>query len=127
MPVPVPKLDTRTWAELTSEARTLVPRLAPDWTDHNLHDPGITLLELLAWLSELLLFRVDRVSPAMRRAFLRLVGVTPEPAGVAETVVAFRPTAAAASAVPVPARARIADRENRVAFETVAPLSAAPV
>jgi predicted phage baseplate assembly protein len=127
MPVPVPKLDTRTWAELTGEARTLVPRLAPDWTDHNLHDPGITLLELLAWLSELLLFRVDRVSPAMRRAFLRLVGVTPEPAGVAETVVAFRPTAAAASAVPVPARARIADRENRVAFETVAPLRAAPV
>jgi predicted phage baseplate assembly protein len=127
VPLRVPTLDTRTWAELTGEARTLVPRLAPDWTDHNVHDPGITLIELLAWLSELLLFRVDRVSPALRRAFLRLVGVTPEPAGVAETVVAFRPAAAAASAVQLPPRARVADRENRVAFESVAPLTVAPV
>jgi Baseplate J-like protein len=127
MALPVPKLDTRTWEELTNEARTLLPRLAPEWTDHNVHDPGVTLIELLAWLSELLLFRVDRVSPAMRRAFLRLVGVTPNTAGVAETTVAFRPPAAATSAVLLPSRTRVADRPGTLAFETVGALTVAPV
>lgn len=127
MALPVPKLDTRTWEELTTEARTLLPRLAPDWTDHNLHDPGITLMELLAWLSELLLFRVDRVSPAMRRAFLRLVGVTPDAAGVAGTAVAFRPVASAVSPTSLPSRTRVGDRAGTTTFETVGALTVAPV
>ena len=90
MPLPTPDLDTRTFDDLVNEAVTRIPRLAPPWTDHNAHDPGITLLELVAWLTELLLFRADRVTPAAQRAFLRLVGVRSEPAGVADTVVALR-------------------------------------
>src|SRR5262245_2644678 len=90
MPLTVPKLDSRTWDELVSEARRLIPHLSPQWTDHNAHDPGITLVELLAWLTELQLFQLDRVSPEMLRGFLRLVGVRPRPAGVATTPVALR-------------------------------------
>ena len=77
MPLPLPSLDKRTWSDLVSEARTLLPRYAPGWTDYNVHDPGVTLVELFAWLSEMLMFRADRVPPAEVRAFLRWFGVTP--------------------------------------------------
>ena len=85
MPLPMPVLDNRTWTELIAEGRALIPNASRKWTDHNAHDPGITLMELFAWLSEMLIFRLDRVSPAKVRAFLRLVGVTPRPPLVAST------------------------------------------
>ena len=43
-----PDLDDRTWQDLVDEMRALIPRYAPGWTDHNVHDPGVTLLELFA-------------------------------------------------------------------------------
>ena len=58
MPIPLPNLDDRSFDELTAEARALIPGLQPDWTDHNPSDPGITLVELLAWLTEMLLFQI---------------------------------------------------------------------
>ena len=118
MPLPLPTLDSRTWDELTSEGRSLIPRYAPEWTDHNLHDPGITLIELFAWLSELLLFRLDRVTPATMRTFLRLVGVEPEPAHAACTAVAFR-LAVGAAPVALLAGTRISDAGGDVVFESV--------
>ena len=35
MPIPLPNLDDRTYADLTDEARALIPRLLRGWTDHN--------------------------------------------------------------------------------------------
>ena len=52
MPLPLPRLDSRTYDELVEEGRALLPLVAPHWTDHNAHDPGLTLLELFAWLIE---------------------------------------------------------------------------
>lgn len=124
MPLPLPKLDSRTWEELVSEGRTLIPRRAPGWTDHNLHDPGITLMELFAWLAEMLLFRLDRVSPAAVRAFLRLVGVRPRPAGVAATAVAIRLPAGSAPLTLAP-RTQVTDGQTTV-FEAPAPLTVSP-
>ncbi len=127
MPLPVPKLDSRTWAELTAEAVELVPRHAARWTDHNLHDPGITLIELFAWLSEQLLYRVDRVTPAMMRAFLRLVGVRPRPPGVASTAVALGLPVSVNAPMTLAARTQMTDRSGRVVFETSAGVTVAPV
>ena len=45
MKVPLPNLDDRRWADLVDEGRSLIPFYAPDWTDHNIHDPGITFLQ----------------------------------------------------------------------------------
>ena len=45
MPLDVPNLDDRTWTQLVDDARALISRVAPAWTDHNVHDPGITLLD----------------------------------------------------------------------------------
>jgi hypothetical protein len=73
MPIPLPNLDDRTFDDLTAEARALIPALQPEWTNHNPSDPGITLVELLAWLTEMLLFQVNQVPPAHTEAFLRLL------------------------------------------------------
>jgi hypothetical protein len=73
MPIPLPNLDDRSFDELTAEARALIPGLQPDWTDHNPSDPGITLVELLAWLTEMLLFQVNQVPEANVEKFLKLL------------------------------------------------------
>jgi hypothetical protein len=79
MPMTTPKLDDRTYADLLNEARTLIPGLYPEWTDHNPTNPGITLVELFAWLTEMLIFRTDQVPDRHRLAFLRLLN-GPDPA-----------------------------------------------
>lgn len=73
MPLTLPQLDDRTYADLLDEARALIPSLYPDWTDHNPGDPGITLIELFAWLTEMLIFRADQVPDRHRLVFLRLL------------------------------------------------------
>ena len=77
--LPLPNLDDRRWSDLVEEGRALIPLYAPEWTDHNLHDPGITLIELFAWLAEQDLFRIDRISVEQVRKLLALAGATPAP------------------------------------------------
>jgi len=73
MPLQLPNLDDRRYADLAAEARRLIPVHDPDWTDHNPSDPGITLLELFAYLTETLLYRLDRVTVENKRKFLKLL------------------------------------------------------
>jgi hypothetical protein len=73
MPIPLPNLDDRTYAELTAEAQALIPSLQPAWTNHNPSDPGIVLVELLAWLTEMLLFQVNEIPAASTEKFLELL------------------------------------------------------
>jgi len=75
MPLLVPNLDDRRWADLVEEARLLIPRLSPRWTDHNFHDPGITFVELFAWLAEMQIYQLNRVGARQREAFARLAGI----------------------------------------------------
>lgn len=89
MPLPLPNLDDRRWRDLVDEARALIPRYAPSWTDHNLHDPGITLIELLAWQVEQEMYRANRVTERGYRAFLALLGVLPAPPAGALGVARF--------------------------------------
>jgi predicted phage baseplate assembly protein len=89
VPLPLPNLDTRRWGDLVEEGRALVPRYAPGWTDENMHDPGITLLELLAWLVEQDVYRANRIPERHVRKFLRLAGFEPEPARAARVALSF--------------------------------------
>ncbi|MGD0603065.1 MAG: hypothetical protein ABSA53_05610 [Streptosporangiaceae bacterium] len=73
MAIPLPDLDDQSYADLTAQAQALIPALDPAWTNYNPSDPGITLVELLAWLTEMLLFQVNQVPPASTEAFLRLL------------------------------------------------------
>ncbi|MEG3936014.1 MULTISPECIES: baseplate J/gp47 family protein [unclassified Microcoleus] len=73
MPLPLPNLDDRTYADLLEEARSLIPIECPEWTDHNSSDTGIILIELLAWLTEMVLYRVNRVTDKNVETFLKLL------------------------------------------------------
>ena len=53
-----PKLFDRRFQDLVEIGRARLRPLAPNWTDHNAHDPGITLMELLAWVAEAQLYSV---------------------------------------------------------------------
>lgn len=90
MPLLLPNLDDRTWADLVDEGRSLIPVYGAEWTDHNVHDPGITIMELLAWIAEMDIYRLNQVSDEARRKFLALIGVRPRPARAARTVLGFR-------------------------------------
>jgi hypothetical protein len=76
MPLQLPNLDDRRYADLVEEARSLIPTYAPEWTNHNPSDPGITLIELFAFLSEMLLYRLNRVTAANILSFLKLLNGT---------------------------------------------------
>jgi predicted phage baseplate assembly protein len=86
MPLLLPNLDDRTWADLVDEGRALIPVYGPEWTDHNAHDPGITLVELLAWVAEMDIYQLNQISDRERLKFLALVGVVPHPPRPARAV-----------------------------------------
>ncbi len=67
-------LDDQRFEEIVREAVGRLPWLCPPWTDHNAHDPGITILELMAWYKETLQYEINRVSPEIQRKLLELAG-----------------------------------------------------
>ncbi|NEN97638.1 MAG: hypothetical protein F6K50_19540 [Moorea sp. SIO3I7] len=73
MPLQLPNLDDKTYDDLVAEAISLIPTYAPQWTNHNPSDPGITLIELFAYLTEMLLYRQNRVTEANIIMFLKLL------------------------------------------------------
>jgi len=73
LPLPIPNLDDRAWTDLVAEGRALIPAWAPEWTNHNPSDPGITLVELFAYLSEILIYRLNRVGDENLIEFLKLI------------------------------------------------------
>jgi hypothetical protein len=73
MPIPLPDLDDKSYDDLVEEARATIPQIYPAWTDHNPSDPGITLLELFAWLSEVVIYRVGRIPDSSYVSFLKLL------------------------------------------------------
>lgn len=93
MPLPLPHLDDRRWQDLVEEGRALIPRLAPAWTDHNVHDPGITLIELFAWLCESAIYRLNQVPESHLRKFLALIGFPARPPQAAHAMISFTPEA----------------------------------
>jgi predicted phage baseplate assembly protein len=89
MPMPTPNLDDRTFDQLVDEARRRIPVYAPEWTDHNVHDPGITFIELFAWLTEIQLYNLNRIRDRNYLKFLKLLGIKPRPASPAQVEVTF--------------------------------------
>ncbi len=73
MTLPLPNLDDRTYAELVEEAIAQIPLEYPEWTDHNPTDTGIILIELLAWLTEMTLYRVNQIPDKNYASFVSLL------------------------------------------------------
>jgi predicted phage baseplate assembly protein len=80
MPLQAPILDNRQFADIVSQAKTLIPRYAPEWTDFNDSDPGMTLVQLFAWMTEILVYRINQVPDLNYIKFLQLLGIELNPA-----------------------------------------------
>lgn len=89
MPLDTPNLDDRRFQDLVDEARRLIPRSSPRWTDHNLSDPGITLLELFATLVDTMIYRLNQVPDKSYVTFMELMGVRLQPPTTARAQITF--------------------------------------
>jgi predicted phage baseplate assembly protein len=90
MTLPTPNLDDlRFQKDLVDEARRRIIRYCPEWTDYNLSDPGITLIELFAWMTESIVYRLNRVPDKNYVKFMEMLGVRLYPASSARTELTF--------------------------------------
>ena len=101
MPLPTPDLDDRRFQDIVDEAKGRITRYCPEWTDHNVSDPGITLIELFAWMVDMLLFRVNRVPEKSYITFMQLMGVQLQPPSSARADLTFWLGDAATTDVPI--------------------------
>lgn len=119
--IPPPKLDDRSFHDIVEEAISMIPRYAPEWTNHNPSDPGITLIELAAWMTDLLIYRLNQVPDKNYVAFLNLLGIKLRPPRAAKALVRFA-LVDGAQKQRVPAGTQVstpqATEENTVTFET---------
>src|SRR5581483_6323673 len=89
VPLTVPELDSRRFQDLVDQALARIPVHNPEWTNFNRSDPGVTLVELFAFLTESLLYRANQIPERNRRKFLKLLGVPLAAADAARGIVAF--------------------------------------
>ncbi|GGK10013.1 putative baseplate assembly protein [Pilimelia anulata] len=89
MALPAPNLDDRRFQHLVDEAKRFIAQRCPEWTDHNVSDPGVTLIEAFAHMVDQLLYRLNRVPERTYLAFLDLIGVTLFPPTAARADVTF--------------------------------------
>ena len=89
MTLPVPNLDDRPFQDIVDEAKRLIPTYCPEWTNHNLTDPGVALIELFAWMTEMTLFRLNQVPDKFYTHMLNMMGFEPFPATAARTDLTF--------------------------------------
>ena len=89
MPLQIPTLDDRRYQQLLDEALARIPVHTPEWTNFNKSDPGVTLIEIFAFLTENLLYRSNQIPERNRRKFLQLLGIGLQPSSSARGLVTF--------------------------------------
>ena len=101
--LPSVPLDDRDFQDLVNEARLRIAQSCPEWTEHNVSDPGVTLIELFAWMTEMVIYRLNRIPDKLHVALMDLLGIALEPATAARAELRFRLAAPATQAVFIPA------------------------
>jgi predicted phage baseplate assembly protein len=129
MSLPAPHLDDRTFQNLVDEAKRMVQQRCPEWTDHNVSDPGVTLIETFAYMVDQLLWRLNRVPEKTYIKFLELIGLSLQAPTAARTDVTFWLVAPTETDVVVPAGSQVSTPRTEVegvVFTTVEPLTIPP-
>ena len=108
MPLPTAKLDDRRFQDIVDEAKLLIPQFCPEWTDHNVSDPGVAMIELFAWMTDMLLYRVNQVPDKMYVHFLDLIGLQLGPPRAAHAAVTFYLSAPQPGEITIPADTEVA-------------------
>lgn len=107
MSLPSPNLDDRTFAQLVQDARARIGISSPEWTDLSVGDPGITLLELFAFLTETMIYRLNRIPEKAYIEFLRLLGVHLLPPEAASTEALFKLAKPSSKSTDIPRGTRV--------------------
>lgn len=89
MPIEAPELDDLRFDRTVEELVRRIPSYAPEWTDHNASDPGIALIQLFAYVTEQIGYRLNRVPEKNHIELLKLLGVRLQPAHAAKTKLAL--------------------------------------
>ncbi|MFL6124658.1 putative baseplate assembly protein [Actinophytocola sp.] len=130
MALPAPNLDDRRFQDLVDDAKRMVMRRCPEWTDHNVSDPGVTLIETFAYMTDQLLFRLNQVPDRLYVKFLELIGLRLIPPTAAQAGVTFWLSAPAITPVGVPMGTSVAtlrtEQEESVVFSTSSDLQILP-
>ncbi|NEY36284.1 putative baseplate assembly protein [Streptomyces sp. PRKS01-65] len=130
MALPSPNLDDRRFQQLVDEAKRYVQQRAPEWTDHNVSDPGVTLIETFAYLVDQLLYRLNRVPDKNYTAFLDLLGIRLFPPAAASADVDFWLSAPQPDTVVLPAGTEVTtargETDDAVVFTTTDELHIVP-
>uniref|UniRef100_A0AAU2VHX4 Baseplate assembly protein n=1 Tax=Streptomyces sp. NBC_00008 TaxID=2903610 RepID=A0AAU2VHX4_9ACTN len=130
MALDFPNLDDRRFQQLVDEAKRYVQQRAPEWTDHNVSDPGVTLIETFAYLVDQLLYRLNRVPDKNYTAFLDLLGICLFPPAAAGADVDFWLSAPQPETVTLPAGTEVTtvrgETEEAVVFATTDELHIVP-
>ncbi len=119
MPLEVPRIDVHpTYQEILEEALARIPIHNPEWTNYNIQgDPGVTLLQLFAFMHESLLYRANLIPERNRRKFLSLLGVPMRAPAAAEGFVVFRNEKGPRDTVTLPADTEV--RAGKTPFRTL--------
>jgi predicted phage baseplate assembly protein len=132
MRLPDITLDDRSFQDLVNEARHRIAEACPEWTEHNVSDPGITLIELFAWMTEMVIYRLNRIPDKLHIRLMDLLQIQLEPPTAATTDLTFRLAAPAeAEAVLIPGGATEvatvrASSEEPIVFQTDADFTIPP-
>ncbi len=112
MPIKPPNLDDRRYADLVREARALIPQYCPEWTNLGDADPGITLVQLFAWMTEMTIFRLNRVPDKTYVHFLNFIGEERREARPAVVGLTFQLRLEDSGPIEIPAFTRASTRQK---------------
>lgn len=116
MPIRPPALDDRSFDDLVADLVRRIPAHTPEWTNPREGDPGLTLIDLFAWLGDTILYRANLIPERQRLAFLRLLGSPMRPAIPAKGLLQLSINDPGATApVDLPIRTNV---DKPVPFET---------
>jgi predicted phage baseplate assembly protein len=107
MALPMPNLDDRRFQDLVDDAKRMVQQRCPEWTDHNVSDPGVTLIETFAYMTDQLLYRLNRIPDRLHISFLELIGLRLMPPTPARTDVTFWLSTPALTPMSIAAATRV--------------------
>jgi hypothetical protein len=126
MPLQLPTLDDRSFEQLLAEAKRRIPVHTPEWTNfEGESDPGITIVEVFAFLAEALIYRANRVPELNRLKFLELLDIPLQPAAAAQGLVTIIPNRGPTQAVPLDSGVIVA--AGKVRFLTTGGLTVLPI
>ena len=107
MPLDAPNLDDRNFDQLLAEAQLIIEKSCPSWSNRSPSDPGTVLLELFAYLTETMIYRLNRLPEKAYIEFLRLIGLCLQPPSAASVELSFSTAKPATTAIEIPRGTRV--------------------